>query len=196
MRSLCLALISSVASVAVATPVEWPIADGGNGHSYEAVYVEAGISWTAARDAAELAGGYLATVTSAAENGFVYSLVANRPEFWPADSFGGNGVGPYLGGYQEPGAVEPDGGWRWVTDEPWDYTNWAPNEPNNSNGGTEAYLHYFWPIGDNGQIQAPLWNDLANDIPLGVRGYIVEYVPEPAGMVLALCALAVTVRRR
>lgn len=182
---------------AIAAPVQWPSASGGNDHWYEVVYVgPAGIAWTAARTAAENAGGYLATLTSAAENEFVYDLVKDDPNLWPADSFGGNGVGPYIGGYQIAGSAEPGGGWAWVTGEEWNYTNWCPNEPNNSNGGTEAYLHYFWPIGTNGQVKGPTWNDLADSIPLGVRGYIVEYVPEPASAMLVLLGALVFAGRR
>ena len=44
--------ISSVVQAAIAAPpVEWPIASGGNGHFFEAVYVPDGISWTDASDA-------------------------------------------------------------------------------------------------------------------------------------------------
>jgi hypothetical protein len=32
--------------------------------------------------------------------------------------------GPWIGGYQDSNASEPEGGWNWVTGEPWIYTNW------------------------------------------------------------------------
>lgn len=38
------------------------------------------------------------------------------------------------GGYQEDGAQEPDGGWRWVTDEPWSFTNWEYGQPDKAGG--------------------------------------------------------------
>ncbi len=36
----------------MAAPVQWSIADGGNGHYYEAVLVPEGISWTDANEIA------------------------------------------------------------------------------------------------------------------------------------------------
>ena len=44
----------------------WPVAEGGNGHAYQAVGVSELIPWTSADQAATLAGGYLATITSEA----------------------------------------------------------------------------------------------------------------------------------
>ena len=83
-----------------AAPVEWPVSSGGNGHSYEAVNVGSPISWTQAKTAAEQAGGHLATLTSEAENSFVFHLI-EAPLYWrgyqaamPLAS------GPWIGGFQ------------------------------------------------------------------------------------------------
>jgi hypothetical protein len=97
---------------------EWPVSAGGNGHLYLPVRSETFISWSEAEQLARNAGGYLATITSADENAFVFGLV-DSPEYLPP------GNGPLLGGYQLPGSSEPAGGWAWVTGEPWDYANWA-----------------------------------------------------------------------
>ena len=58
----------------MASPVQWSIADGGNGHYYEAVLVPEGISWTDADLIASSKAGdwHLATISSAEENDFVY----------------------------------------------------------------------------------------------------------------------------
>lgn len=56
-----------------AEPTRW----SANGHFYDVVLTPGTISWENANDAAALAGGYLATITSEAENAFVYSLVNN-----------------------------------------------------------------------------------------------------------------------
>ncbi len=40
--------------------------------------------------------------------------------------------GMWYGGFQPPGVTPPNSGWEWVTGEPWDYTNWAPGEPNDA----------------------------------------------------------------
>lgn len=54
-------------SSAHAVILEWSIGDGGNGHSYEVIH-DGNITWPQAKAAAESKGGYLATITSAAEN--------------------------------------------------------------------------------------------------------------------------------
>ena len=102
------------------------------------------MSWEDAKTQAEADGGYLATLTSALENDFVWTLVASfaaqiqadTQEFW-------------LGGYQTSYSDEPAGNWAWVTGETWDYTNWAAGEPNNGVGGTQHYLHFCgkWIVG-------------------------------------------------
>src|SRR6266850_669628 len=102
--------------------VKWSISEGGNGHWYLPVQVATPISWNDASRAARNAGGYLATITSAEENAFVFMLI-NHPQYWNGE------LGPLLGGYQPPGSSEPGGGWTWVTGEVWVYSNWAPGQP-------------------------------------------------------------------
>jgi hypothetical protein len=154
-------------SIADNAPVQW----ASNGHWYQAVYAgTSGISWPDASTAATNAGGYLATITSADENAFAYSLVSD-PIFWFTDSFG-NGVGPWLGGLQPPGSPEPAGNWQWVTGEPMAYLNWAPGEPTNWQG-VEDRLHFFGAQ----TAQGPQWND-AGAAAL-FRGYLIEYPQFP-----------------
>lgn len=148
----------------------WPIAAGGNGHVYEPVLVPAGVTWNTAFAAAEAAGGVLATVTDAAENAFVFSLVGGSSQFW------NGGWGPWLGGFQPLGSAEPAGGWRWVTSEPWTYASWASGEPNNNCANVaERRLSYRAP----NNVPAPLWNDMPDAACLGaaVVSYVVEYDP-------------------
>lgn len=176
-----LLLISGVDTLCQATLVQWKIEDGGNDHFYEAIEVSEGITWTDAKAAAELAGGYLATITSAEENEFVFNLV-NDERFWFQTS------GPWLGGYQDytaPDYSEPGGGWRWVTDEPFDYLHWKSGEPNNDIDN-ENSLHFT----DN----ASYWNDIADFY--SNRGYVVE-TPEPATLLLlTLGGLSLLRKRR
>jgi hypothetical protein len=89
-----------------------------NGHSY---YRSTGsMTWTAARQACLNMGGHLVTVTTAAENNFIFNL-------WPSG---------WIGLTDE--VVE--GQWRWVTGEAYSYSSWNGGEPNNS--GDEDYIQF------------------------------------------------------
>lgn len=102
-------------------------------HFYEVVYVSSGnLNWYQAAYLADDAGGYLASVTSKEENAFVFDLVSDQKYFWIFPKGGPNNhfeisIGPFLGGYQPEGSAEPDGGWSWLSGEPWSYSNWAVN---------------------------------------------------------------------
>ena len=135
------------------------------GHFYEFVAAP-GISWTDAKIAADARNifglqGYLATLTSQAENDFAFSKVQSVGWIGASDA-------------------DVEGDWRWV-DGPetgllfWQglgdgtgsainglYNNWSPGEPNNA--GNEDYAHF---------LQSGRWNDYANTTP--VQGYVVEY---------------------
>ncbi|MBS1740402.1 MAG: T9SS type A sorting domain-containing protein [Bacteroidetes bacterium] len=158
------------------------------GHSY--VFVSApGIKWTDALVAAESAvdptgagrKGYLATITSEAENVLAYAatqfLLPNGQSY---------GHPSWLGGSD----ASEEGVWRWMTGPeagmqfsgqdltfasfvdgylpqlPCGYHKWAKYEPNNSNG-VENYLHL------QGQNQ---WNDYPNQVNTAdIDGYLVEF---------------------
>jgi len=143
----------------IASPVQWPIADGGNGHYYEAILVPDGISWTDADLAASSKEGswHLVTISSAEENAFVYDLV-DEPAFWRF--VGDHGLGPWIGGYQE-GDVGP---WKWVTGEPFVYENWGPLEPF-GNGDKIGLFGWYTLMGS-------YWND-AYDRHMP-SGYVIE----------------------
>ncbi|HPY29322.1 MAG TPA: CARDB domain-containing protein [Verrucomicrobiota bacterium] len=154
---------------------QWEAAQGGNDHWYAAVLVGPnGINFNQASNAAVSLQGHLATLHSEAENTFVLGLI-NDPAFWFVDG-ANNGEGPWIGGWQPVGSPEPAGGWRWVTDEPWTYTRWAPGEPNNSGGG-EDRICFFGP----GSLMGTVWNDYPQ-LAL-VRGYLVEWETYPAAPV-------------
>lgn len=180
---LVVGIMLSFYSHAYATPVQW----AGNGHWYEVFSVppESSINWLDAKQLAIDKGGYLATITSEAENDFVFSLVVGTSEFWwnSGPSYSG---GVALGGYQTPGSTEPAGGWRWVTDdEPFDYTNWCSGQPDDAGGTQENYLAFY----DFDKC----WNDARNDSQIG---YVVEYIPEPATLLLLSFAGMSLLRKR
>jgi hypothetical protein len=178
------------ASVAFSAPIQWTSASGGNNHFYEAVLATPGITWTGASANATAAGGYLATLTSAPENSFVFGLLAGNTNYWVTDS-AGNKQGPWLGGFQPPGSVEPGGGWSWVTGEAFTFTAWSAGEPNNS-GSVEDSLQFFSP--GSGTPSSPRWND-AHGSNGNVRGYIVEFntlpVPEPSSFAMFAAGILV-----
>ena len=143
-----------MATAATGEPIQWDA----NGHYYEAISGgQAGFTWYEADQAARSriyngAQGHLVTLTSQAENELVVSTFLNP---LPEPTMGAY----WLGGYQPADSAEPDGGWRWVTPEPWAWTNWAPAEPNNSNFGStmpsEDGLTYVF--GDPSRLGK--WND-------------------------------------
>jgi hypothetical protein len=143
--------------------VEW------SGHEYEAVYTPDGISWDDAKAAAKAKGGHLVSITSEAENQFVYGLVEDD-KFWYWDGYDGNG--PWLGGYQEQGSFEPDRGWVWSGPESFEYTNWGRGEPNNGGvktGGVEDNLEFI----GKGTLKGNEWNDKPGSTR--EKGYIIEW---------------------
>ena len=139
-----------------------------NGHCYDAVLAP-GLSWDEAQAACVDRGGYLATITSAEENTFVFSLVSGDSAFWYLDAFD-NGLGPWLGGYQPPG-LPPDEGWQWVTGEPFVYTNWETDQPGDLVGTDQNLLRFF----KQGALIGSRWDDCEPDNPLAHRrGYVFE----------------------
>ncbi len=138
------------------------------GHWYEAVYSPQGITWDTANSNAQSRGGHLVTVHSDAENQFIFTLV-NDSRYWNTDPEH-TPWGPWLGGFQLPGAPEPSGGWQWVTGEPFSYTNWRPPQPDNAGNG-EHHLHMYDTIPDG----SGRWNDQPGSTLL--KSYIVEYEP-------------------
>jgi hypothetical protein len=104
-----------------AEPVQWQVADGGNGHWYEQIDTNS-ITWEVAFDMAESMGGHLVTLTSEEEDSFVSSSFDCSDISWA-------------------GGINLNGEWDWITGEAWDYTNWTPGEPN---GGDGAHIEVFF----------------------------------------------------
>src|SRR5437868_5239202 len=83
MKPWSLSLLMCLAAAAVhAQPSQWKASDGGNDHFYEALHAPNGITWAAAQADAVNRGGYLATMTSAAENTFAYGLISSDISYW------------------------------------------------------------------------------------------------------------------
>lgn len=171
------AAVLFVTSSATAAPIQWGSASGGNDHWYELVVSSTVLTWHEAKSAAEAAGGYLVTVTSQAETDFIVS------------AFGAQDIQlAWLGAYQDrndPAYSEPSGGWKWITGEPWLYTNWEPasHEPNNSKG-IEDWIDFH---GDSPSVVGS-WADIPSD-SAGHFKYMVEYVPEPHALLLLISGM-------
>jgi len=163
--------LSLLALLGVKTSVQAdPMRFAENGHFYEAVdpFI---VTWQAAKDLTESRGGYLATLTSAAENQFAFS-VADDQRYWRAGLV--QNFGPWIGGFQPDGSKEPGENWQWVTGEPFDYTAWRSGEPNNQGLFKENALHFMSGAG----VREPLWNDnMAGDI---LHGFVIEWNSFPS----------------
>lgn len=136
--------VSFTVSEGTITPV---VRKSFNGHIY-AVY-DANVWYDRSKDIAEKTmGGHLVTITSAEEDDFVQSLIANGKyeHYW-------------IGGSD----AASEGNFKWSTGEAMSYTHWTAGEPNNS-GGSEHYMEKYKSTG--------LWNDNRNDCD--GTGFIVE----------------------
>jgi len=158
-----------IAQNASAIPIFSPV----TGNYYEAI--SGTYDWTTANSNAISKGGHLVTLTSQAENDWVWANVIT----------GGNPAFYWLGGYQDPAGSEPSGGWKWVTGETWSYANWNGGEPSESTPpGNEDYLQ-LWNNGAwndiNGNSANTTYGTGSNAGNKYYQGYIVEYpaVPEP-----------------
>ena len=170
--STCYAALRRITFVA-GTVFYNPLTD----HYYE--YVSGSITWTNSKTSAEGRSyfgkvGYLATMSSEAENNFIWKLMSSDAWFGACDEY------TYVNGalgtttYASQAAVEQK--WHWVsgpekgtqfsngsTTLTGQYSKWAGGEPNNSGG--EHYGQFY--SSNSGQ-----WNDLPNT---NLPGYICEY---------------------
>ncbi len=165
------------------------------GHFYRFVS-RPGLSWTAAESEAKSDAmmyyglrGYLATVTSQAENDFI--KIKTQGVGWiGASDAGTEGQWRWVTG---PEGLEDSGlGRRFYTASSGSYqnayTNWNSGEPNNVNG-VENYAHItVFPSNPGASYK---WNDLPNSGGSGdyaSKGYLIEYGGYPGEPVLELSA--------
>jgi hypothetical protein len=169
-----------------------PVAQGTfNNATYIAVLAPDGITWAAAEASAVAMGGHLASITSTAENQFVYSLACTDTSLWMP--LNGGGFGPWLGGYRLPS--DPRTSFHWIDGTAFSYSNWANYQPDNY-GGNEYYIQFYC---DGGALTRNTWNDAPNTTigdpnHVGIpnpHGYIVEIVPEAGTTCLFLLGAAV-----
>lgn len=132
-------------------------------HTYQ--YLEnTEIAWEAARSAAasmvlnDCGRGHLVTITSESENDFVTEIINQTAirRVW-------------LGLYQPDPMSPPAEGWEWVSGEPFEYENWAANEPNDE--GILADFGAMW--GPAGIAPLGTWGDKSGSELMD--GYLVEW---------------------
>jgi hypothetical protein len=162
---------------AFSSPIQWTLASGGNGHWYDLTTTPS--TWTASNTQAINAGGYLATITSGAEDTFLIDNFSTlKQHLW---------IG------LTDAAIE--GTFVWVTGEPLTYTNWLPGEPNNG-------FPCCAPDEDYGELVVvpipewvvPGWNDLPNAGPdfqpiLGIVEFNTNPIPEPTTVSISAAGL-------
>ncbi len=140
-----------------AEPVFWEE----SGHYYDVIF-PGEMTWHEAR-------GHAESLTYATGAGHLVAITSREENLWLSETFADT-LGshyPLIGAYQEE-STNPAAGWHWVTDEPWEYTNWAFGEPNDSGNGEDIGM--FWgSIGEDG-VQ---WNDGEGTTP--IDSYVIEY---------------------
>jgi hypothetical protein len=150
-------------------------------HFYE--YVSGSTTWTNSKTSAENRSyfgraGYLATMSSEAENNFIWKLMSSDGWFGASDEMSVVNTAKGTTAFTSQSAVEQK--WHWVsgpekgtqfsngsTAVTGQYAKWAGGEPNNAGG--EHYGQFY--SGNSGQ-----WNDLPNT---SLPGYICEYGDMP-----------------
>lgn len=182
--ALAVIVATGFSSCLSAAPVLWSSADGGNDHYYELV-LQSNLPWQSAKTLAEAssylgASGYLATITSQAENDFIVNAFSNSIlSAWigltDSEQFGGS-----------------ESSFVWITGEPLQYTNWRGGEPNNTDHGSGLGEDFgeiiLWEtFSGYGQ-----WNDLDETYQQSFS-YLVEYdvVPEVNAIYLSTMFLGV-----
>jgi hypothetical protein len=185
-RFLSCVSFCALSSAAMAAPIQWSSTAGGNDRFYE-VFTGNAYTWEQADAIASSLshnglGGHLATITSQAENDFIYSIAGPDWAWLGGQRVGNTNSFEWVRG-DEAGTVFYNNGPVFGT-----YSNFNPGEPNGLNNGENGV--HMWLGG--------YWNDLPT---FGQINFIVEYgvvapVPLPAGGLLLLGGLGVLAARR
>ena len=131
-----------------------PAAEGTSAHTYTVVVQDC--TWEQAYAQAQQQGGYLATITSPAEQQAVEQVLAQYPYLRAV----------WIGGRRMNGQNT----FYWANGDAMDYQKWGPGEPNNETGD-ENFLDMY--PRDGGWV----WNDVPLDISRyysSAMGYVVE----------------------
>ena len=147
-----------------------PVLSDVDGHLYDAVAEDGGITWTDARAAAEAMSsgscqGYLASITTEAENNFILKeFQAVAPMI---------GIGYWIGGYQDPGTTPADAGWKWVSGEAFAFSPWVAGAPDDGGPLGDEDAIYFVSVSAGGFGGEIGWDDMNQSET--APGYVVEF---------------------
>jgi hypothetical protein len=166
------------------------------GSSYYDFVVDDAVSWADANTAASAlsfngASGHLATITTGAENSFVFSLIApgTYTDFagaWIGASVQGDADGTW--------EVGPEAGNKFSV---YGYENWGGVEPNDLNANARVYMALSSLLTSVPPILGGEWVDSAGGLARAgdpIKGFFVEYqvvaaTPIPAALPLFASAL-------
>ena len=140
------------------------------GHIYVAVQYR--VMFEEAQQAAEAAGGHLASIASKKENEAVFDLIKDDPRFWDI-SPDGFVSGPFIGMYQTGGAKSSKDNWVWPDGTEVDYDNWSEStkQPNEVDLGEGPGAAMYGGLNDSRPTSE--WND-APFFKQGGSGYVIE----------------------
>jgi hypothetical protein len=105
--------------------VQWPVAEGGNGHWYLAVELDESTTESSMMAFADGLGASLASIASLEEDAFVRSVASSVTSSTAL-----------LGGYEKS-----EGEFIWLDGTDFDYTNWDSGQPDGVNSG--EYVAYY-----------------------------------------------------
>jgi hypothetical protein len=162
-------MVASNAGAQQLPAVQWPVADGGNGHWYAIKTWNQKTPWATANSYAQSIGGHLATITSLNEDTWTTQLTMG----WPGAWFGLSG--PWIGATATCVCLDGNACFSWVTGEPFEYARWHPGNPDNV-----TYTGAEGPVGV--LLWEPNWTRGWQDASLGneawygdVRSAMIEW---------------------
>ena len=126
-----------------------------SGHTYQ--IIEEGMEWEQAKNYCECVGGHLATITTEVEQKEIEQLLqkGKRNSYW-------------IGGHKE------SDGWKWITGEQFNYTQWATGQPDyntfTSIDGEDSLMIYRNQNPNAGSWMGA-WNDLFHDGTCGNESF-------------------------
>ncbi|MEQ1858339.1 MAG: protein kinase [Chthoniobacteraceae bacterium] len=160
---------------ASAAPKKEDAAVAFGGSRYQLIRSQA--SWMQAKTEAEFKGGHLAAITTKEEAAWVRETFGPElPRKWARI---------WIGAYQ----ADRDDTWHWVTDEPFEFADWCPGQPDaaKSSSTPPFFAALSTSLGDGGSNG---WDDSASTGGVSVIGYLVEWDEPKAAPPAAPVAMA------